>query len=151
MKDLLPDWQARLSAAKQTLKDKGEIAGDTDVAQRVTELLQTIEQPEVERGAINHWLNRKRQPNVAQFVALCFALKVKPSDAIDNEYPVDRNNASHAVHDLAALYQFPESELTEFIALLSSATPEARRIAIAAAKAVLASATKPDQSSESVA
>lgn len=142
MKDLIPNWPKRLFALKEAMKARGEIAGDIDLATTISELLDAVHQPVVERGAVNHWLKGRRQPNVAQFIALCRALKVSPADILaDDRYhlpactdlPV-RQNA-----EAARIYEHASAEITDIITLLNRATPEARRLAIAAAKGVLAS------------
>lgn len=144
MKDLLPDWPKRLTAIKDELKARGEIGGDADLAQRISELLSTIDLPEVERGAVNHWLNGKRQPSIAQFVALCFALKAKPGEVIDNAYPKPASTSAQRVAEsTATIYELPDSDIAEIAKQLANADTPTRKMAIAAARGVLSSATPP--------
>lgn len=74
-------WIGPIVKAKQAKKDAGEIKGDADLAASVSLLLEEVGLPGVDRGGLNHWLTGKRQPSVAQFLALCGALDIAPEQA----------------------------------------------------------------------
>jgi len=59
----------------------GRITGDVDLAETVTGLLEQAGIPgKINRAGLNHWLTGRRQPSMAQFLALCEALEVSPAD-----------------------------------------------------------------------
>lgn len=82
MQKTMNSLRAFLGAAKQAAKDRGDIKGDADLAVRVSESLEAMGLPKVDRGAVNHWIKGRNQPSMAQFLALCSALSVTPSDAL---------------------------------------------------------------------
>ena len=82
---MMTAWRDALSGAKQEAKSKGDIKGDADLAARVSELLEEMGLPKVDRGAVNHWLKGRNPPSMAQFIALCTALSISPSAALSGE------------------------------------------------------------------
>jgi transcriptional regulator with XRE-family HTH domain len=130
-------WRKTLSSAKATLKAKGEISGDATIAATVSDELEEIGEEGIQRTTINHWLSGKRLPNIAQFIALCRALKVSPADAIGAQakHPTP---GPHVAQTRAAAYLDADAvELSRFFDKLQRADPKVRKPAMAAAAAVI--------------
>jgi transcriptional regulator with XRE-family HTH domain len=130
-------WRKTLSDAKADLKARGEINGESAIAATVSEELEGIGEGGVQRTTINHWLSGKRLPNIAQFIALCSALKVSPGDALDDRTSTTRHHLSISERAPAAYLDADTIELSRFIERLQRTEPKARKIAMAAAEAVI--------------
>lgn len=135
MKNNLMGWVSKLSAAKESAKAAGNIDGDADLSSIISEKLESANMKKVDRGAVNHWLKGRRQPNVSQFIALCDALSITPADALST---TPANIVQFQVREPAPppWVDFTPDE-TEVIAEIARATPDVRRLALAVAKAAL--------------
>jgi transcriptional regulator with XRE-family HTH domain len=80
------DWGRWYLRAQAIKRDKGLV--DADLSEQIAAELK--EGPGmVERGAVNHWLNGKRQPKLAQFLALCKVLDVSPHELLFGTPPTE--------------------------------------------------------------
>lgn len=136
-------WRKTLSDAKATLKAKGEISGDATIAATVSDELEGVGEEGIQRTTINHWLSGKRLPNIAQFLALCKALKVAPGDAIAAHRKQPRPELQAAEGEAASYLNADASELSRFFDRLQRAEPKVRKIAMIAAGAVIDSQEPP--------
>jgi DNA-binding transcriptional regulator YdaS (Cro superfamily) len=135
MKNDYTSWIGKISAAKEAAKAAGLIAGDIDISTIVSEKIKAAGLKPVDRGAVNHWLKGRRQPNVTQFVALCEALRVSPAEVL--------SSTDKTVVQFRAKEQNPPRYLDlddeDLLAIeqINRATPENRKLALAAALGVL--------------
>lgn len=135
MKQHLTNWVTKLAAAKNAAKEAREISGDADLAAVVSEKLLRAGMKEVDRGAINHWMNGIRQPNVPQFIALCEALKVSPAEILGGT--PSKVIGFHAREPEPAPWGALNPKLEQIITDIRQADPETQRVALAVAKAAL--------------
>lgn len=81
MKTDLTCWTGPIAKAKQEAKASGRIKGDVDLAVTVSEMLEQAGLPgKINRAGLNHWITGRRQPTMAQFLALCEALEISPAE-----------------------------------------------------------------------
>jgi hypothetical protein len=84
MKTDLKCWIGPIVKAKQAAKAAGLIKGDVDLAEIVTDMLGQAGLPgKINRAGLNHWMTGRRQPTMAQFLALCEALGISPAEVFD--------------------------------------------------------------------
>lgn len=135
MKNSLLRWVDQLVAAKERAKDREQIVGDADLAALVTEKLESAGMKKVDRGAVNHWLKGRRQPNVSQFIALCQALKVDPADVLVGHS--EKVVSFQMREPPAAPWPTLSAEAEAVITRIRRADPTAQQMALAVAKAAL--------------
>jgi len=135
MKNHLTRWVVKVAEAKARAKESGQIIGDADLAEVITEKLESAGMKSVDRGAVNHWLKGRRQPNVSQFIALCDALKIAPADVIGSPRAVVRTLELREPTAAAWPPLSPEAEA--IIQQIRHAEPAAQMMALTVAKAAL--------------
>lgn len=143
MKTDLLSWVNKLQAAKEAAKATGHIVGDSDLAAIVSDKIEAAKLSKVDRGAVNHWLNGRRHPNVPQFIALCEALNVSPGQIL-GAAAADDKVVHFRINDAAVASYIPDVDAAMFDRL-RQAPESTRRLALAAAMGVLekSGSTKP--------
>lgn len=135
MTNNLLHWVDHLVAAKERAKDRAQIVGDADIAAMVTEKLESAGMKKVDRGAVNHWLKGRRQPNVSQFIALCHALRVDPADVLIGN--TEKVISFQLREPAAGPWPTLSAEAEAVITRIRRADPTAQQMALAVAKAAL--------------
>jgi hypothetical protein len=135
----LLNWPRKLVAAKEAAKEAakatGQIVSDVTLSVIISEKLLAAGLQPVERGAVNHWLKGRRQPNVSQFIALCETLSVSPGEIL--------NPRAQNIIDLparepgASSYAGFDDDDLRIISLLERSAINVRKLALAAALGVL--------------
>ena len=129
----LPTWKSwhnRLKMMKAGMPD-------VDIASGVEEILQRDlrENYTVKRAAVNHWLNGRRIPTLAEFFALCQVIGVDPGEVLFGERVLHQYTLAqldtaralrHKAADPLALYD-PQSKVREFKAKRRRARKAAMR------------------------
>lgn len=110
-------WHVRLKAMKAGVPD-------VEIASGVEEILQrdVRDNYTVKRAAVNHWLNGRRIPTLAEFFALCQVIGVDPGEVLFGERVLHRYTPAHSdtaralrqqAAEPIALYD-PQSKVREF-------------------------------------
>lgn len=84
-------WHVRLKALKRGIPD-------VEIAAAVEETLQSTVRRNysIKRAVVNHWLNGRRSPSLAEFFALCQAVGADPGEVLFGERVLHNHVAPHS-------------------------------------------------------
>lgn len=108
MKTQWRTWHARAKAAKAS---SGRPRPDVEIAEAVSEILEADGKTPVKRAVVNHWLNGRRDPSLAEFFALCRVIEADPLEMLFGKpgASVEPLHRQHPDPDVAEVVRLMES------------------------------------------
>lgn len=126
MKNRFNAWTAVLKEAKEEAKRCGTIKGDVDLAETVTEILESEGLRGGTRGWLNHFFTGKREPSVSEFIAICESLKLDPGSVM-----------AGSVHNLQRIPKAADARIAEVVSLMMNTDDLGKEKALTAVKVSL--------------
>lgn len=121
------NWYLRAKAAKAAVPK----LTDVEIAEAISETLEAMDRPTVQRGIVNHWFNGRRQPDLLEYMLLCKVLQADPAEILFG----CRLSQDSNVQTLKPLAR--NAEIATAIKLLEDTDDTGRKLALGGMKAAM--------------
>lgn len=123
------NWETWHKRAKEAKTASGA-RPDVEIAELVSEILEASGRSPVKRAVVNHWLNGRRDPSLAEFFALCHVIDANPGDVLFGQ-----DVAENVIPHPAAVSL--DENMAEVRSLLEKTDATGRRMAVAILRSAL--------------